>query len=174
MDKRHASDPLALFGFATFLTMVLVVAVLGTVYWNGGVPGVTRAAGTGTRLSLFLYLWGGTWWTTKQAMRSIELPQAHRQAETLLVRSFLWGGINGWFFLLGLMLVAEFPALDWSILVGFVSALPIALLFGGIPAFLIGGIIGLILATVVLFLVSINTVLCARCSPRKDHAPCLR
>jgi hypothetical protein len=172
MDKQHHTDKLGIFGLATFNTLVLVMVGLGTVYWNGGVPSITRTTETGTRLGLFLYLWGTTWWTTKRAITGIDLSNGHRHTGTLLGRGFLWGGMNGCSFLVGLVFITELPTIEWTAFAQLLSAMPLIVLFGGIPAFPIGGIIGLILAMIVSCLVSINTVCRAPRTLKKDVLPC--
>ncbi|MDA0353533.1 MAG: hypothetical protein O3A10_15190 [Chloroflexi bacterium] len=79
---------------ATFHTTLLVLVVLGLVYFGGGLGDALDGLNTVAGLWLFVYLWLITWVTTAEALRRIGWPSLVRRHD-ILPQSMLWGGVSG-------------------------------------------------------------------------------
>jgi len=148
---RADLDGLLAFALATFHASLFLLAFLLFLYWQDVLRHVLPGLNTLLGLVLFMVLWACTWYTTRRALRDLEADDA------LLGRAARWGGVNGVLFLLTLaagQLVATVVLAP--------QALPGALLFsaflavvGSIVAFGIGGVVGLVLASIDLALLAV-------------------
>ena len=141
MAESPPTDRLLVWSLATFHTGLFVICLVIVLYWNGTLGDLLHNLNTLIGLTFFVVLWCTTWWCTRKARRGITLltPAGLLPSGELLSRGTAWGGVNGILFavilFLGLGISSTIPA-------------PLYALFLSIPAFFIGGIVGVLLAVV--------------------------
>lgn len=151
MDDSSDLD-LLVWALATFHAAVLVLALVLIVYRAGSLAGALHNVGTLPGVALFAALWIATCWTTGRAVRSSDwMPEMAPPVGSLLQRGAGWGGINGIIFFLCLDTTIALSALAAGRLPNVATSIAFFLgtsVVGSIPAFLVGGAVGMIFASV--------------------------
>lgn len=158
---------------ATFHTALLVLVVLGLVYFDGGLGDALDDLNTVVGLSLFVYLWLITWMTTAEALRRIGWPSLVRRGD-ILPQSMLWGGWSGVATVAGTVPIAIILSPIVALATGdadtaaiAVFALPVAAIASPF-AFAVGASVGLFIGLIDYLLLSISDATIRVRRPRID------
>lgn len=154
-------DSLVVWALASFHAAALTVVPLAMLYLDGAVGDLLAGLETSVGLGLYLALWGLTWWTTRNVLRELrEYPEDEENADDASFTAVAlvggkWGGVNGTVFFW--VLLAGFAALNLPTELGrALGAVPFLLVAGGVGTVLalgIGGIVGVLFASLDLALV---------------------
>jgi hypothetical protein len=151
MVDSHDIDRLKLCGLATFHTVFLLIVLLIFLHILGLLGSALANLSTVVGLLLFVALWSSTWWATKNVLRDVKTPPVGEppQPQSFVACGAARGAANGCRFFLVLFVVFAFSDLDLTrldhlgiavvsllvgSLVGFVLALPIGAIIGGLFA----------------------------------------
>lgn len=162
------SKPTALLdlALATFHTTLFFALLIFIGYVSGALGNLLASLNTFIGLALYALLWATTWWTTRRARQGLNWNSLADSLVTskLIVKSLLWGGLNGLlvFLVLFAFYLVKFVGLAlFSDLAGFAVQGPPALVAGAFQiiaysllalaagstfAFVIGGLVGLVFA----------------------------
>ena len=152
MAESPPTDRLLVWSLATFHTGLFVICLVIVLYWNGTLGDLLHNLNTLIGLTFFVVLWCTTWWCTRRALRGITLvtPAGLLLSGELLSRGTAWGGVNGILFavilFLGLGISSTISKGLTAVLMTIVLPAPLYALFLSIPAFFIGGMVGVLLA----------------------------
>jgi hypothetical protein len=170
MDKHPFPNRALTFGLATFHTVFFVVFLVLLLYSRGILGSLLAGLNTLTGYAVFGVLWGTTWWTTRRALRgylkgidqdgglnwTAEVLKGQLGWGWVVARGVIWGGVNGFLFLIALALILAiyFLALTIGSLLG-AGILPDAsltlillALIGSPLGAVVGGVTGFILAII--------------------------
>jgi hypothetical protein len=160
IDPRVPSASVTV-ALATFHTSLLVLVVLGLVYFDGGLGDALDDLNTVVGLGLFVDLWLITWMTTAEALRRIGWPSLVRRAD-LLPQSMVWGGWTGVATVVGAVPIAIIVAPIYALVSGDADTVGVAVI--AVPAaaiaspfaFAVGAFIGMLIGVTDYLLLSIS------------------
>ena len=142
-------DPLLVWCLAAYHTGLFVLVPVTLVHWVGALGDLLGGLSTLVGLVLYLALWATTWWTNRRLLATTPLGRAERRA--VLTGSVKWGGVTGGCFFLELVGVAVAQVgLAGGLGVPDPASIPplVALLaLGTLVAFVVGGLVGVVQAT---------------------------
>jgi hypothetical protein len=157
MSEPARDDRLLAWGLATFHAAGFVLLLVTLLHVAGGLGSALGSLNTVVGLGLYAVLWVTAWWAARQAVRGLRLAEPDRPIAgwELLGRGFLWGGVNGavfWLVLLALLVIQSLAGGTTrdpvSLGLALVSFLVLFLGIGVGVAFAVGGLVGLLFATV--------------------------
>lgn len=170
MPENPPPGRLLTFGLATFHTLFFILILVLFLYSLGGLGDLLEGLNTLAGYVIFAALWTTTWWTTRQALRNyfkrriqggeenwIEtMLRGEFEVSQVLVNGVIWGGINGFLFLIALAVILLVYILFLTIAAllggsanpGASLTLILFLLIGSLLGAIVGGVVGLILALV--------------------------
>jgi hypothetical protein len=175
--------PAGVWGLATFHATVFVVILIMVLYKARGLSSGLQALNTALGLVLFGMLWLTTWWTTREVVRATRWigrwswsstwrtsPCGHVAPLQWLGLGMLWGGVNGVLFVTGagiVVVLALLPVGGGGLLLAVVAIhvlLPLAV------AFVVGAVVGLVLAVVDLAVLKTAGWMIRTCTHPPGHA----
>jgi hypothetical protein len=141
-------SPLFVWATGSFHAAFLVAALVAGLHRSGAAGDLLEGVGTLPGALAYLYLWGVTLWTTRQALRAAGVSPGESHVGVGALRSALvWGGVTG-----GAFFGALFVVLAGSIFVrAGLDAVGLVVLIGvggGLLAVLVGALVGGLLALV--------------------------
>jgi hypothetical protein len=170
MPENPPLGRLVAFGLATFHALFFILILLFFLYSLGGLGDLLEGLNTLAGYVIFAALWTTTWWTTRQALRNyfkrrnqggeenwIEtMLRGEFEVSQVFVNGVIWGGLNGFLFLIALaviLLVYVFVLSIAALLAGSANpgaslTLILFVLIGSPVGAFVGGLVGLILALV--------------------------
>lgn len=147
--RGDVPDPLLVWCLAAYHTGLFVLVPVTLVHWVGALGDLLGGLSTLVGLVLYLALWATTWWTNRRLLATTPLGRAGRLA--VLKASVKWGGVTGGCFFLELVGVAVAQV---GLAGGFgvpdlasVPPLLVLLALGTLVAFVVGGLVGVVQAT---------------------------
>ena len=161
--ERSVRDArLTTWGLATFHAVATMLILLGALYAGGGLAGLLRGFNTWVGLYLFGALWAISWLGTGRALKSVAGALQRGVRPTALgiqavSGGALWGGVSGLLFLLSLFVLSLFslrgslpdaPPNPEEAVRAMIAGFGLFLAFGGVAAFLVGAVIGLVFGLV--------------------------
>lgn len=160
--KRYL--PLLARSLAAFHTGLFLVGATTFLYVTERIGALLSELSTFIGLGLFGLLWGTTGWCVQQALRKIEwrLPDQSLPTNELLEIGTHWGGYNGILFFGSILAIGTVVVIVSGLAEGhleILGVLPFAVLgfaVGGIFAWGIGALIGLLLALIDALLIAIS------------------
>jgi hypothetical protein len=148
--ERAQSRPprLVVWSLATFHTAFLLVLGVAALHLAGVVGDALAGLGTWAGIALYLVLWATTWWTTRRWLGALDGdPFAGRaDVDGALWPAAIWGGVDGVLFFLVLLAVLGAQAFARAG-VDVLSFLAVAAVVGGLLAFAVGSVAGLLLGS---------------------------
>jgi len=160
---RSSADVLLARSLSAFHTAALTVLLVGVAHQVGGLGSALAGIGTLSGIVLFLALWATTWWTTHRALDRLTFEEARDEPwPAVLEPATIWGGVNGVAFFVALILVrAVQTALNGSeqLTVEDVGAFFAVLLFGALPAVVVGSVVGMAFGLIDRFALGIGVAL---------------
>jgi hypothetical protein len=143
------TDSLLLWCLATFHTALFVLVPVALIHGVGALGDLLGSLSTVVGLVLYLALWATTWWTNRRLLATTPFERSEWWA--VLKASVKWGGVTGSCFLLELVVVA---VVQVALAGGFgtpdLASIPPLLLIlavGTLIAFVVGGLVGVVQAT---------------------------
>jgi hypothetical protein len=160
-ERDDGPDPLLVWCLAAYHTALFVLVPVALVHWVGALGDLLGGLSTVVGLVLYLALWATTWWTNRRLLATTPLRRTDRRA--VLKGSVKWGGVTGGCFFLELVGVAVVQVgLAGGLGVPEPASVPpiLALLaLGTLVAVVVGGLVGVVQATLDLTALSVVDLL---------------
>ena len=145
LAKAHVS-PLRLWSLTTFHTASFVAAAVIGLHIRGALLTALSRLDTSLGVASFLSLWALTWYATRAGVRQMGPRIEAASSATIVFSTTVAGGLNGVGILAIVPVLAVMSAVSYGVLRA-LGALPVLFLFvviGGVLAFTIGAVVGLI------------------------------
>ena len=161
--QSPSAEALIAWCLAAFQTAVLLSILLLGLFLGGNAGSSLDDLGPLAGSTLFAMLWLTTWYCTSEGLRRLGLRRALEQPLRVLPSAQLWGGINGVFVWLMLLVatlaVTAITGEGQGSLTGFLVALILFGSVGAVVAFIIGSAVGLMFGVVELILLDLALML---------------
>lgn len=157
MDDVTRRMRLLAWAMATFHTVFFFLLFVILVYLSGNLGQLLSSLNTLVGVAIFVLLWLTTAFCTGHVVQSVE-PAAleHPFAsfnviKRVMVKSAFWGGVNGFIFLIGLLLIlaivlltAIIPVLFSPEVIGLVASVGFFTSIASVIALILGGVVGIV------------------------------
>jgi len=160
MAATDDAAPLRLIALATFRAATFVVAVALYLHLSGGLSGALHSLNTELGFAAFSVLWATTLIATRAQLR--QMPDGESPAGAIVTSAIVagaWNGVYVWGAILAVLLftIAKSAGPAPMLMLALVGAV-----FGGMLAFTIGAVFGLVYGSVDAVLLHISAVICLR------------
>jgi hypothetical protein len=157
MDDVSRRMRLLAWALATFHTVFFFLLFVILLYLSGNLGQLLSSLNTLVGVAIFALLWLSTTFCTGHVVRSVE-PAAleHPFAsfdviKRVMVKSAFWGGVNGFIFLIGLLVILVFvfltailPVLFSPQIFGLVFSVGFFTSIASVIALILGGVVGIV------------------------------